>query len=82
MEGRRANTDAWRRGHNGIKSIQAALPNVPFVRIGIGIGRPESREPDVVAKYVLRKMTDRERHSVEGCAGKVIDILEDIGEGK
>lgn len=70
------------RGHNGLKSIAAQLPNMPYVRIGVGIGRPESREPDVVAKYVLRKMTSQERSQVEGCADEVIRKLWDVQEGK
>ncbi|KAF9631339.1 putative peptidyl-trna hydrolase 2 protein [Lasiodiplodia theobromae] len=70
------------RGHNGLKSIAAQLPNMPYVRIGVGIGRPESREPDVVAKYVLRKMTPHERSQVEGCADEVIRKLWDVQEGK
>jgi PTH1 family peptidyl-tRNA hydrolase len=59
------------KGHNGLKSIKQMLPDVAYTRIGVGIGRPESREPAVVAGYVLRKMTGTERGKVEGCAGKV-----------
>jgi len=42
-----------------------------WVRIGVGIGRPESREPGVVAGYVLRKMSGSERGKIEGCVGRV-----------
>lgn len=59
------------KGHNGLKSIKQTLPRVDYTRIGVGIGRPESREPDVVAGYVLRKMTGAEKLKVEGCVGKV-----------
>lgn len=71
------------KGHNGIKSIQARLSgSVPTVRIGIGIGRPKSREPDEVARYVLRKMTNLELEKIVGCAGKVAGLLREIEEGR
>jgi len=42
------------RGHNGLKSISKEMGNgKEFHRIHIGIGRPEDRSPEVVAKYVL-----------------------------
>lgn len=42
------------RGHNGLKSISQELGGYKdFLRIGIGIGRPEDRDPNVVARYVL-----------------------------
>jgi PTH1 family peptidyl-tRNA hydrolase len=63
------------KGHNGLKSIREKIPGVEYVRIGIGIGRPESREPGVVAGYVLRKMTGSERGKIEGCVGGVVGEL-------
>jgi PTH1 family peptidyl-tRNA hydrolase len=42
-----------------------------YVRIGVGIGRPEGREPDVVAKYVLRKMSAQEKAKIEGSVTRV-----------
>lgn len=47
-----------------------------FTRVGVGIGpRPQSREPDVVAKYVLGRMTERQRGLIEGLAGEVWERL-------
>jgi PTH1 family peptidyl-tRNA hydrolase len=40
-------------GHNGLKSISAALGTRDFHRIRIGVGRPDSTDPEVVAAYVL-----------------------------
>lgn len=70
------------KGHNGLKSIQAHLGNTQYVKIGIGIGRPTSREPAAVAKYVLRKMTTSEWDVVGSCAGPVIELLREVHEGK
>jgi PTH1 family peptidyl-tRNA hydrolase len=63
------------KGHNGIKSCLASLGNIPFVRVGVGIGRPLSREPDHVASYVLKKMTPGERQKVEAAAREVMTRL-------
>jgi PTH1 family peptidyl-tRNA hydrolase len=40
-------------GHNGLKSIDAQLGTRDFHRIRIGVGRPNSTDPDIVAAYVL-----------------------------
>lgn len=68
------------KGHNGIKSVQASLqgaglldrlgPN--FVRVGVGIGRPVSRERDDVSQYVLGGMTSSEKEKIESA----VDVLE------
>lgn len=63
------------RGHNGIKSCLASLGPVKFVRIGVGIGRPVSRDSDDVARYVLKKMTPAERMKIEGAAEEVLNKL-------
>jgi PTH1 family peptidyl-tRNA hydrolase len=81
------------KGHNGIKSVQASLqraglldrlgPN--FVRIGVGIGRPVSRERDDVSQFVLGPMTTSEREKVEGAADVLDKLLakeaERVGRG-
>ncbi|KAH7122818.1 peptidyl-tRNA hydrolase-domain-containing protein [Dendryphion nanum] len=69
------------KGHNGVKSCQASLPNLKYWRVAIGIGRPESRAPDVVSKYVLRKMTLREERAIEDAAHTALRTLRLIAEG-
>lgn len=69
------------KGHNGLKSIMSSIGNVPFVRIGIGIGRPESRESNDVANYVMRKMTPVERAKIEGSVEEVIAKLKELESG-
>ncbi|KAF7879341.1 hypothetical protein EAF04_000537 [Stromatinia cepivora] len=63
------------KGHNGLKSIRDTLRGQRYTRIGIGIGRPESRDAGVVAGYVLRKMSAEEKRKIEGCVGKVVEEL-------
>jgi PTH1 family peptidyl-tRNA hydrolase len=40
-------------GHNGLKSLKAGLGSADFHRVRVGVGRPDSTDPDVVASYVL-----------------------------
>ncbi|KAK6541491.1 hypothetical protein TWF694_007300 [Orbilia ellipsospora] len=70
-------------GHNGLSSIKASLPGETLHKIGLGVGRPESRDKNVVGDYVLKKMTrgDQERMVEEGLP-IVMQMLEDIGMGK
>jgi peptidyl-tRNA hydrolase, PTH1 family len=74
----RAKEGASAKGHNGLRSIMASLGGQNFVRMGIGIGRPLSRESDDVAAYVLRKMTEDEKHKIEGCLDQVVKKLEEL----
>ncbi|KAF2012890.1 peptidyl-tRNA hydrolase [Aaosphaeria arxii CBS 175.79] len=69
------------KGHNGIKSCQASLRDTEFWRIGVGIGRPESRDPAVVSKYVLGKMTVREEQAMQDASFHVLKALRLIAEG-
>ncbi|KAH3904162.1 hypothetical protein HBI56_116140 [Parastagonospora nodorum] len=70
------------KGHNGLKSCQASLGKTKWWRVGVGIGRPDSREPDVVAKYVLKKMSPREKSALENSAVGVFKALEEIAAGQ
>ena len=40
-------------GHNGLKSLRQGLGSADFARVRIGVGRPDSSDPDIVAAYVL-----------------------------
>lgn len=74
------------RGHNGLKSTKALLnkekfPGSRLWRISVGIGRPSSREPAVVADYVLRKMADEQRDIIESQAGsRILACVEQLQE--
>ena len=76
------NGNSSAKGHNGIKSVQSSLQGAglldrlggKFVRIGVGIGRPVSRERDDVSTFVLGQMTMSERNKIEGTA----DVLEGL----
>ncbi|KAH8647054.1 peptidyl-tRNA hydrolase [Tricladium varicosporioides] len=67
------------RGHNGLKDITQRLGGAKYMRVCVGIGRPESRDPSVVAAYVLRKMNGSEMGKIVGAAGKVEMELRRLG---
>jgi PTH1 family peptidyl-tRNA hydrolase len=42
-------------GHNGLKSVARELGAPDFARVRVGVGRPDSTDPEVVASYVLSR---------------------------
>lgn len=40
-------------GHNGLKSLKAGFASPDFQRVRIGVGRPDSTDPEIVAAHVL-----------------------------
>jgi peptidyl-tRNA hydrolase, PTH1 family len=73
-------------GHNGLRSIIAAIQSEDFARIRIGIGRPvvdgvPSRDPERVADYVLHDPPSAERRlldsTVEMAAEAVLVLIEE-----
>ena len=40
-------------GHNGLKSLKRELGSPEFHRVRVGVGRPDSTDPEIVAAYVL-----------------------------
>lgn len=63
------------KGHNGLKSCMSSLGGMAFTRIGVGVGRPQSRESRDVANYVLRKMSPAEMQKVTAGLDEVMEAL-------
>jgi PTH1 family peptidyl-tRNA hydrolase len=40
-------------GHNGLKSLKAELGSADFARVRVGVGRPDSTDPEIVSAHVL-----------------------------
>ena len=40
-------------GHNGLKSLKQGFGSPEFARVRVGVGRPESTDPQDVSSYVL-----------------------------
>jgi len=45
-------------GHNGIKSLRDGLGSGEFWRVRVGVGRPDSTDPEVVSAHVLSRFTE------------------------
>ena len=45
-------------GHNGLKSLKRELGGADFWRVRVGVGRPDSTDPEVVAGYVLGRFSE------------------------
>jgi PTH1 family peptidyl-tRNA hydrolase len=56
-------------GHNGLKSLRDGLGSADFHRVRVGVGRPETTDPEVVSKWVLSRF----RESDSEVAGLVSD---------
>jgi peptidyl-tRNA hydrolase, PTH1 family len=64
-------------GHNGLKSIKAQLGTADFYRVRIGVGRPDSTDPEIVAAYVLGKYR-QPKTEVEALIDAAADAAERI----
>jgi PTH1 family peptidyl-tRNA hydrolase len=40
-------------GHNGLKSLKNGLGTADFRRVRVGVGRPDSTDPEIVSNWVL-----------------------------
>ena len=52
------------RGHNGLRDIRRLSKSTEFSMLSVGIDRPQSRDPEVVASYVLSKFEPEELHKI------------------
>ncbi|KAL2022379.1 hypothetical protein VTK56DRAFT_5446 [Thermocarpiscus australiensis] len=70
------------RGHNGVKSVNAALradPAGKWARISVGIGRPAERDKSSVSGFVLSRMSREARSVLEGRGSQgVYDALMEL----
>jgi PTH1 family peptidyl-tRNA hydrolase len=66
-------------GHNGLKSLKEGFGGGDFWRIRVGVGRPESSDPEVVSAWVLGRFTepaDQVRSLIETAARETEDLLD------
>ena len=45
-------------GHNGLKSLRRGLGSADFHRIRVGVGRPDSTDPEIVSAHVLGRFSE------------------------
>ena len=64
-------------GHDGLKSLKRELGGPDFHRVRIGVGRPDSTDPDIVAGYVLGKWR-QSRDDVQALVDAAADAAERV----
>ncbi len=71
-------------GHNGLKSLKRGLGDAAFWRVRVGVGRPDSSDPEIVSSYVLGRFREpREQVAalIDRAAGEAELLVEELGSG-
>jgi peptidyl-tRNA hydrolase, PTH1 family len=61
-------------GHNGLKSLKRGLGSGDFTRVRVGVGRPDTTDPEIVSAHVLGRFSeppDEVRELVERAADEL-----------
>ena len=69
-------------GHNGLKSLKRGFGDAEFWRLRVGVGRPDSTDPEVVASYVLSRFREPRAEVealVEEAAGEAERLVQKLG---
>jgi PTH1 family peptidyl-tRNA hydrolase len=62
-------------GHNGLKAVKASLGTPDFRRVRVGVGRPDSTDPEIVSAHVLGRFSEP-REEVRDVVEKAAEELE------
>jgi PTH1 family peptidyl-tRNA hydrolase len=66
-------------GHNGLKSLKRELGGPDFRRVRVGVGRPDSTDPEIVSAHVLGRFSepkDDVQALIEAAAEKAERLVE------
>jgi PTH1 family peptidyl-tRNA hydrolase len=66
-------------GHNGLKSLKKGFGDPEFWRVRVGVGRPDSTDPEIVSAYVLGSFREP-RAEVETLFSRAADEAERLVE--
>jgi peptidyl-tRNA hydrolase, PTH1 family len=73
----RARVGGGLAGHNGLKSLKQGLGSADFARVRVGVGRPNTTDPEIVASYVLGRFREP-RGDVEQLVARAADEAERV----
>ncbi len=65
-------------GHNGLKSLKRGLGSGEFWRVRVGVGRPDTTDPEIVSAHVLGRFSEPEdevRELVENAADELERLI-------
>jgi peptidyl-tRNA hydrolase, PTH1 family len=71
-------------GHNGMRSLQRGLGSGEFWRIRVGVGRPDSTDPEIVSAWVLGPFSEPQsevRALIAAAADETERLIERIEDG-
>jgi len=66
-------------GHNGLKSLKRGFGDTEFWRVRVGVGRPDSTDPEIVSSHVLGRFREP-RAQVEALIGSAAEETERLVE--
>ncbi len=67
-------------GHNGLKSLKRGLGSPDFRRVRVGVGRPDTTDPEIVSAYVLGRFAES-KAEVRELVGAAADQVERLVQG-
>jgi len=68
-------------GHNGLKSLKRELGSSEFARVRVGVGRPDSTDPEIVSAHVLGRFAESQGEVAE-LVGRACDLVQRIVLGE
>jgi peptidyl-tRNA hydrolase, PTH1 family len=71
-------------GHNGMKSLKRGLGSGEFWRIRVGVGRPDSTDPEIVSAWVLGRFAEPDsdvRALIAAAADETDRLIERLASG-
>jgi PTH1 family peptidyl-tRNA hydrolase len=72
-------------GHNGLKSLKRGFGDAEFWRVRIGVGRPDSTDPEIVSRHVLGRFSEPKAEVealVGSAAGETERLVDRIASGE
>jgi PTH1 family peptidyl-tRNA hydrolase len=70
-------------GHNGLKSLRQGLGSADFRRVRVGVGRPDTTDPEIVSAHVLGRFSEPQqevRELVERAADELDALVGNLSE--
>jgi peptidyl-tRNA hydrolase, PTH1 family len=64
-------------GHNGLKAVRAGLGTPDFRRVRVGVGRPDTTDPEIVSAHVLGRFSEP-AEDVRGLVEAGADALDEL----
>ena len=72
-------------GHKGLKSLERGLGGRDFWRVRIGVGRPDSTDPEIVSRHVLGRYSEapeQVRELFEAATDEADRLVEKLDSGE